>query len=95
MSTQDFDKLYNYNLNSENKIIEDLIINLGTDNIGRFSCANHKISLVVRSSIIKHPVVSEDLVKLNSFASHINNSIEFNKIFANLNCRLGLKNSTR
>ena len=63
MSTQDFDKLYNYILISENPIIEDLIINLGTDNIGRFSCANHKINLIVRSSIIKHLVVSEDLVK--------------------------------
>ena len=39
--------------------IEDITIQ--SETIPRFSCANHKLNLVVRSAITKHPVVCEHL----------------------------------
>ena len=68
MSSEQFDEIYNYDLSSGRSILKDLEIIICSNKIPRIACANHKINLSVRTVIIKPPIVSKDLILLNSFA---------------------------
>lgn len=80
---------------SKGEPIDDLVINLGTDDIPRINCANHIMNNAIRASIKNHPIVCADLKKLNKFAAHLKRSTELNNIFQQLKCRLRLENDTR
>jgi hypothetical protein len=52
----EFDAKYSYDFQKGSRI-DNLVINLGSDEIPRIICENHKINIEVRAAIIKHPVV--------------------------------------
>ena len=68
---------------------------LGSSDLPRISCANHKINLAVRRSIKKTPLMLKDIRKLNIWISKIRKSVELTKVFANGKCRQRLDNETR
>jgi len=70
-------------------------INLGSTDIPRFSCACHKLNIVVRSSVSNQYYLNRILKSLSSFAATNRNNIEINKIFTLAKCRPKLENSTR
>ena len=48
---------------------------MGSDEIPRFSCANHKLNLSVCGAISIHEEFTETLKSLKKFNSHIRRSI--------------------
>ena len=56
MKFTDFDSIFNYDLSYTRNTIDKLDINLGSDDIPRISCANHKLNLCVCSAVVKHPI---------------------------------------
>jgi hypothetical protein len=68
---------------------------IGTADLPRISCANHKTNLAVKTAIKQHKIIPKHFRLLNIFISKIKKSIELNKVFANQKCRLRLENSTR
>ncbi len=91
----EFDAKMNYHLNRTKQPLDFLELNIQSNIIPRFNCANHKLNLAVRSAILKHPVVSEHLKLLFGYNSRIRNSIQQNIIFLDLKCRLRAENNTR
>ncbi len=81
MAVDEFDKLYNYVLNDGLEIVDEFEIQLGSDNVPRIACANHKLNLAVRSATIKHPIVGKNLKLLNTYAVKCRNSISINNAF--------------
>ena len=70
-------------------------ITIGTDKLPRFSCANHKLNLAIRSSIGDNQSISTDLKKLNKYVKKVRRSHNMNRIFQNYKCRLRFENKTR
>ena len=68
---------------------------LGSSDLPRISCGNHKINLAVRSAIKKHNFFSIQIRKLNVWITKIRKSVELTKVFANAKCRQRLENETR
>ncbi len=68
---------------------------LGSSDLPRISCENHKINLAVRSAIKKHKTLSNQMRKLNIWITKIRKSVELTKVFANAKCRQRLENETR
>jgi hypothetical protein len=93
--SEEFDRLVNYDVNETFQPIHNLEINLGSDDLPRFSCVNHKLNLVVRSAIARHPSVKEKFKEINKFAVKIRDHRELNDICKDLNCRLRIENETR
>lgn len=100
----DFDELAEYdfsrlNTNTTNELnnkpIKDLSINLGTDEIPRYSCACHKNNIAVRIAIKKHNHISRVLVKLSKYAAKHKNSINLVKLSIKKKARLRIENKTR
>lgn len=75
--------------------LESFTIKLGSDELPRFSCANHKLNLAVRHAIENHNELVNILQVLNKSNSHIRRSIQLNRIFRLEKCRLRLENLTR
>ena len=75
--------------------IESLNIEIGSDVILRHSCSCHKLNLVVRHAIDRHSGIREAIEELNSSNKKIRKTIELNRAFRNLKCRLRLVNLTR
>jgi len=73
----------------------ELSINLGSTDLPRFSCACHKLNIVVRSSVSNQYYLKRILKSLSSFAATNRNNIEINKIFTLAKCRPKLENTTR
>jgi len=93
--SEEFDRLFNYDVNETFQPIHELEINLGSDNLPRFSCFNHKLNLVVRSAIARHPSVKDLFKEINKFAVKVRDHRELNDICKELNCRLRIENETR
>ena len=53
-----------YDLNRGERV-RDLIINLGTNDLPRFSCANHKLNIGIKKAIKNHHHIKRVLRKLN------------------------------
>lgn len=58
----------------------ELLINLGTNDLARYSCACHKANIAVRMAIKKHVEFSKFLAKLSLFAASTRKSIIDSKI---------------
>ena len=75
--------------------IKNLGLTMGSDEIPRFCCANHKLNLSVRGAISIHEHLNETLKALNKSNSHIRRSIQLNNAFKDQKCKLRLENLTR
>lgn len=86
-----------FNFNSHYKIapIEKFEINFGSDDLPRFSCANHKLNIAVRGAISIHRELTQILKDLNKTNAHIRRSIQLNYAFNLEKCKLRLENLTR
>jgi hypothetical protein len=67
----------------------------GTSDLPRISCANHKLNLVIKTSMRFHKTILKHVKKLNKFITNIKHTVELTKMFANEKCRLRLDNVTR
>ena len=50
---------------SRGERVRNLIINLGTNDLPRFSCANHKLNIGIKKAIKNHSHIKRVLRKLN------------------------------
>ncbi len=92
----EFDDIENYHYQrTGSKKLKDLVINLGSADIFRISCVNHKINLAIRSAIIQHPVISTILKKTSKFCDTIRSAIITNDVCRDLKARLRVENNTR
>ena len=89
----DFDA--DYNTINNNQIIKDLVIELGTNKLPRFSCACHKLNLAIRQAISKHKPLSKIILKLNKCNKHFRRTIALSRILRQKKCRLRTENLTR
>ena len=77
------------------KSVTNLIINLGTDELPRFQCADHKLDIVVKKAIKMHSELSSSLQKLNKSNAHFKRVCKLSKIFRKKKCRLRLQGKQR
>jgi len=68
--------------------IENLNLEIGSNQVPRIYCANHKLNLVVTHSIQQQKVLDCHITKLNAFISKIRKSVELSRDFQELKCRL-------
>ncbi len=61
----------------------------------RFSCACHKLNIIIRTSGDRQKLLNTMLKKLGSFAATNRNSILINNIFNEAQCRPRVENATR
>ena len=87
MNWEDEDSLYLLG----DKLFEDFEIHLGSFEVPRFSCACHKLNIVIQSAIVNQKDLQEVIKTLSSLASKIRSSIIFNQ----LKCRPKIENKTR
>jgi hypothetical protein len=73
-----FDNLHNDSRKVSS--LENLNIEIGGNQIIRYSCGNHKLNLALRHAISLHPEFLEILFNLNKSNSHIRNTIQLNKV---------------
>ena len=87
----------NYELEEDDGVgsSDQIEIEIGSSQIPRISCSNHKLNLAVRNAMSQHGMICSDLKKLNSFISTIRCSYNLDRVFQNSKCRLRLENSTR
>ena len=83
-----------YDLN-KGQPLKKMSITLGSSDLPRFSCANHKLNLAVRHALSLHKPASDLINKLNACSSHIRRCIQKNREFRLSKCRLRLENLTR
>ena len=75
--------------------IDDFEMVIGSSETPRFSCACHKLNIVIQTAVESHIIFKDILEKLNSFAATSRNIIEINTIFNDAKCRPKLENTTR
>lgn len=80
---------------SKGKPLENLVIKLGSDELPRFSCANHKLNFALRRAIRTYDEIVNITKLLNQSNAHIRRSIQINRMFRLEKCRLRLENLTR
>ena len=68
--------------------VENLNLEIGSNQIPRIYCANHKLNLVVTHSIMQQKVLDCHISKLNAFITKIRKSVELSRDFQELKCRL-------
>lgn len=73
----------------------ELSIQIGYSDIARFSCACHKLNVVIKTAVQSQKILKLILKKLGSFAASSRNNIEINRIFNDAHCRPVLENKTR
>jgi hypothetical protein len=67
----------------------------GSNSIPRFSCAAHKLDLVIRHAIEDEPTLKDIIKTLNESNASVRQKIYQNRIFHDLKCRLKLSQLTR
>ena len=77
------------------KLFTDLSIKLGSSNLPRFSCACHKLNIVIHSAMNNQEELADILKKLNTFATSIRKSINLSQIFSNAKIRPKVETKTR
>jgi hypothetical protein len=80
---------------AEDNLQNNLNIKLGSSEIGRFQCANHKLDIVGRKAVKLHPELSNICKKLNRSNARCRKVIKLSKVFRKKKCRLRLENKTR
>jgi hypothetical protein len=90
----DEDETAEYELNTYRAIIKELKINLGKNDLPRFSCACHKSNIAVRLAIKKHSLARR-LKDLTKFAARTRSVIRLSRIHIKKKCRLRIENLTR
>ena len=73
------------NLNFEDENYNELKINLGSDDLPRYNCGNHKLDIVGRKAVSSHPIVSNIIRKLNKSSAHVKRVIKLSKVFRKKN----------
>ncbi len=94
MVLDEFDAYCNLDL-EKGEPIENLDLEIGSQRIKMFNCANHKSNLGVRSAILKLPSLVHNLKLINKFITSVRKQIQINKLFVNFKCRLRSENATR
>lgn len=72
-----------------------LNLKVGSSEIPRFSCAAHKLNIVVQKAIINTPHVNQTLQTLSSFASNIKKSTHLKNRHRENGCSIHRQNFTR
>lgn len=75
--------------------IKDLVINFGTCDLPRFSCANHKLNLAIRHACKNFKPLIRVVNTVNASNSHFRKTVKLSAAFRRKKCRLRLENSTR
>lgn len=75
--------------------VQDFQINLGTSTLPRFSCACHKLNLVIRHAIEKNAEIQSVVLQLNRANDHIRRTVCLATLFREKKCLLRLDNLTR
>jgi len=90
-------EIYNLtNLEDENRGVPTrAIYNLGSSDLPRFSCANHKLSCAINTALVKQGVCLNICKTLSSANAELRNSIKANHVFRNLKCRTRIYQKTR
>lgn len=83
------------NLNFEDENYNELKINLGSDDLPRYNCGNHKLDIVGRKAVSSHRIVSNIIRKLNKSSAHVKRVIKLSKAFRKKKCRLRLIGKSR
>ena len=68
---------------------------LGSTDIPRIQCSNHKLNLAVRHAMAKHGVICTLLKSLNQFIDTVKTNPRLNDICREKKCVLRLENATR
>jgi hypothetical protein len=92
----DLDKVdFNFEEQHQNKPMLNLKINLGSDDLPRYQCGNHKLDIVGRKAVKSHPQLLNITKKINKSNVHFKKVIKLSKIFRENKCRLRLESKTR
>jgi hypothetical protein len=92
ITDQSYDSEYNLEKGS---LLTDISLKIGSSEIPRFSCAAHKINLVVRKAILSSNYVSNMLTRLSNFAKSIKKSIDLSKRHSEKNSKIHRQQFTR
>ena len=84
-----------YDLTSGHELIDQLHIVVGSNRYPRFSCANHKINIVIRKTIKLDAQLLKIVKKLTKFSSHTHQSVVDSQAFKIKKNRLRSENITR
>jgi hypothetical protein len=86
---------FNFRNLYQNNPIENLKINLGSDDIPRYQCANHKLDIVIRKAIQNHSEILAIVKKLNKSNAHFKRTCKLSRAFRKKKCRLRLECKSR
>lgn len=75
--------------------IADLKFKFASKKLKRYSCACHKLNLVIRASITRSPKIRKIIKLLNKSNTSIRGSIKLCNIFSKKKCRLRCESLTR
>ena len=73
----------------------DIKLNIGTKIVPRYSCANHKLNLAIKKSIIENPIVEKLFKELSKFASKSKKKLEISRLMRNKKSKLRTDNKIR
>jgi hypothetical protein len=76
-------------------IIKDLVINLGSSDLARIVCANHKLGNVINSALAKQMYLLNYLKELSASNDALRCCLKTNNVFRNLKCRTRIYQKTR
>ena len=68
-----------------------LKINLRSDELPRYECANHKLDLAAKRAVKEHPELVEICSKLHNSNKHFRKVVKLSKIFRKKNVDLELR----
>jgi len=83
-----------YDLN-DHKLYIDLQINLGSNDIPRFSCACHKLNIIIHSAIENQGALKDIIKELGKLASKLRNSSQLLDILDEVKCRPKIEQKVR
>lgn len=99
----------NLNIDNEDDLVEENVLNendeynptlklnikLGTDELARYQCADHKLDLVVKKAIKMHTELTNIIFKINKSNKHFKRCCKLSKIFREKKCRLRIQGKQR
>lgn len=88
----DFDNYYDLN---RGQPIKTLSIKIGSNELPRFQCANHKLNLAIRRAIDLNDGIKEVIRLVNASNAHVRRSVQLNRVFRENKSRLRIENLTR
>ena len=82
-------------INFDENPLNVIDLEIGSTEIPRFSCMNHKLNLAVRKAISLHYELDEMLNDINKACARIRRSVKLSSPFREKRCRLRCENTTR